>query len=87
MSEPILSIPITEKYRLDAELARARQEVADAERRATVAERKLQSFRRDARSLLEQMAARITTASQRKEAAATLLALSRRLELEAEIES
>lgn len=86
MNEPLV-LPISEKYRLDAELMEARQAASRAEHRATVAERKLQSFRADAQVLLIQMADKLTTANSRKEGALTLRALARRLELQVEIET
>jgi hypothetical protein len=75
------------KMELEAQLALARGDAMKAENKAREAEVKLKSFRRDARELLEAAARSLTTANQRRDAADTLRALSRRLELEAELES
>lgn len=84
--EPLV-IPITEKYRLDSEVDRLRAELRQAESRAAVAERHVASFRRDAQRVLHETATRLLSAKNRIEAAATLRALARRLQLEEDIYS
>ena len=80
-----LSVPIRVKIDLEARLALSQKEAREWASRARLAEEKVERFRRDARATLEQMAQRLTTATQREEAALTLKALARRLELEGEL--